>query len=268
MSNEIIKTDPRSKKYYWLKLDRNFFKRHDVKILESWENGEKYVLFYMKLLLESMNHEGYLRYNEFIPYDEKMLATITDTDIDIVRSAIAALSKLQLMEVLDDRTIYLEGVRKMIGYETGYAKEKREQREAQKREELEAKRTLGTMSQDVPHDSYSISNSKSISKSNNNTKKKVNVYKVKYYENKELNDLFIEFLYLRRDIKARNTERAINTLLKILEPFSDDVKFKMIENSIVGSWKKVYPLKPNEMPKLSAEDIWLPFVNEENKKEI
>ena len=54
------------KKYYWLKLEKNFFKRHDIQIIEDMENGKDYVLFYLKLILESMNHEGRLRFNDLV----------------------------------------------------------------------------------------------------------------------------------------------------------------------------------------------------------
>ncbi|HHV10000.1 MAG TPA: hypothetical protein GXX75_06960 [Clostridiales bacterium] len=104
------------KKYYWLRLDRNFFKRHDIRIIENTqENGKDYVLFYMKLLLESIDHVGCLRFNEFIPYDDLMLATITNTNIDIVRNAVRLFQNLGLMEILDDKTIYMTETKKMLG---------------------------------------------------------------------------------------------------------------------------------------------------------
>lgn len=129
-----------SKKYYWLKLEKDFFKRHDIEIIESMENGKDYILFYLKLLCESTSHEGYLRFSEMVPYNEKMLATITRTNIDIVKSAVQIFSDLKMMSVLDDGTIYLEQVAKMIGCETGSAIRKRELREKDKVKER------GTMS--------------------------------------------------------------------------------------------------------------------------
>ena len=68
-----------AKKYYWMKLKEDFFKRHDTQIIESMPNGKDYIIFYLKLLLESLSHEGALRFNENIPYSEDMLATITRT---------------------------------------------------------------------------------------------------------------------------------------------------------------------------------------------
>ena len=123
------------KKYYWLRLDRNFFKRHDIRIIENMENGKEYVLFYMKLLLESIDHVGNLRFNELIPYNESMLGTITNTNIDIVRSAIKLFENLDMLEILDDQTIYITDTKKMLGEAKSSDRVKRF-REKQKQELL------------------------------------------------------------------------------------------------------------------------------------
>ena len=114
-----------AKKYYWLKLQRDFFKRHDIRIIESMPNGKDYLLFYLKLLCESIDHNGNLRFSDQIPYNEDMLATITNTNVDIVRSAITVFTQLNMMELLDDGTFYMNEVEKMIGSETEWAEKKR-----------------------------------------------------------------------------------------------------------------------------------------------
>ena len=120
-----------NKRFYWLKLDKDFFKRHDIKIIENMPNGKDYILFYLKLLCESTSHEGYLRFSPTIPYNEEMLATITNTNIDIVRTAIQIFTQLNMMTFLDDGTLYIEQVKKMIGSETGQTIRKRIAREQQ-----------------------------------------------------------------------------------------------------------------------------------------
>lgn len=105
----------KGERYYWLKLQRDFFKRHDIKIVESMPNGKDYILFYLKLLCESIDHEGYLRFSDEIPYNEQMLATITDSNIDVVRSAIKLFTELKMMTVMDDGTYHMREVEKMIG---------------------------------------------------------------------------------------------------------------------------------------------------------
>ena len=113
------------KKYYWLRLKRDFFKRHDIRIIEAMPNGKDYVLFYLKLMVESVGHEGALRFSETIPYNEDMLATITNTNVDIVRCAMKLFQELKMVEILDDATIYMNEVEALIGSETKWAEKKR-----------------------------------------------------------------------------------------------------------------------------------------------
>lgn len=84
---------------------------------------------------------------------------------------------------------------------------------------------------------------------NNNVNKEINVNKVikTYYENVKLNELFIEFLKLRKKLKAVNTERAINGLINKLEKHDDNIKILMINESIINSWKSVFELKKDKI---------------------
>jgi predicted phage replisome organizer len=129
------------KKFYWLKLKKDFFKRHDIQIIESMPNGKDYVLFYLKLMCESIDHEGNLRFSDTIPYNEQMLSTITNTNIDVVRSALKLLQELNMIEILDDHTIYMNEVDKLIGsaVDNDNANRQRRFRERQK-EQLLAER--------------------------------------------------------------------------------------------------------------------------------
>lgn len=120
------------KRYYWLKLQRDFFKRHDIKIIESMPNGKDYVLFYLKLLVESIDHDGKLRFSDTIPYNEDMLSTITDTNIDVVRSAMKLFIDLKMIEVLEDSTIFMAEIEQMLGCETSVAERVRNHRAKQK----------------------------------------------------------------------------------------------------------------------------------------
>jgi len=125
-------------RFYWLKLKRDFFKRHDIQIIESMPNGKDYVLFYLKLLVESIDHEGQLRFSETIPYNADMLATITNTNIDIVRTAMKVFAEFEMVEILEDKTIYMAEVQKMIGSAANNdaANRKRRQREREKERAL------------------------------------------------------------------------------------------------------------------------------------
>lgn len=101
---------------------------------------------------------------------------------------------------------------------------------------------------------------------NNVTKKLPNTNE--YFKNQELNSLFIEFLEVRKKLKAVNSERAINTLLKTLSEYDDNTKCKMIETSIVNSWKSVYPLKkdkPNASNTYKRQEVVPDWLNKDIK---
>lgn len=146
-------------KYHWLKLPDNFFKRHDIKIIKQMDNGDKYVIFYQQLLLESISHDGELRFSELIPYDEKMLSIITDTDIDIVRSAMKILTELGMVQILDDATIFMTNIQRMIGRDDGAERVRRHREKVKLLEESDVTNCNVTVT--LPSNSISNSNSNS-----------------------------------------------------------------------------------------------------------
>lgn len=82
-----------------------------------------------------------------------------------------------------------------------------------------------------------------------------------YFNNKELNTIFKEFLNMRKKLKAVNSERAINTLINKLNNYDDETKYRMIEQSIIKSWKDVYELKEDK-PKANVPE-WFDKKREE-----
>lgn len=116
-------------KLFYLKLNKEFFDQHYIKILETQDNGDKYILFLVKLMCESISHNGYLRFNESIPYDEKMLAAITRTNIDIVRVAIKLFESMGIIEFTKDKTLFIPAVQLLTCSTTEGAIKKQEQRD-------------------------------------------------------------------------------------------------------------------------------------------
>lgn len=97
-------------------------------------------------------------------------------------------------------------------------------------------------------DTVTITNT--ITNKNNN---KIEIQKV-YYDNIELNNLFIEFLDLRKKLKCKNTEHAITLLTNELNKYDDATKIEMINNSIMNSWKSVYPIKEFKQNKKDSRE--------------
>lgn len=123
-------------KYYWLKLKRDFFKRHDIHILNGMEYGREVVLFYIKLMLESIDHEGELRFSERLPYSNSMLANLTDTPESIVDTSMEVLQDFKLIEIDENGTIIIPKVMEMIdsASDTDEARRSRRYRERKKAE--------------------------------------------------------------------------------------------------------------------------------------
>lgn len=136
------------KKYYWLKLPRNFFGKHYIKILRAKENGELLVLFYMWMLTEAIDHEGRLRYSEDIPYDEEMLAEASDFALHIVTQALQQFTKLQLVITESDGTLFMPKSIEMIGSESASAQRVREYRERKNSKEKKPETVENTESND------------------------------------------------------------------------------------------------------------------------
>jgi len=72
-----------------------------------------------------------------------------------------------------------------------------------------------------------------------------------------LRELYVEFIKMRKLIKAPMTNRALEMLIsKVdkLEPSSVENKKKLLENAILNNWKSVYALRPEdrEKPRQSA----------------
>ena len=104
-----------AKKYFYLKVKDTFFDSEEMKIIESQKNGVMYQNLYLKLSLLSLKSDGALMFKDTIPYDETMLSSILRVDIDTVRVGLDMFRRLNLVEVLDNGTMYMADIQSMIG---------------------------------------------------------------------------------------------------------------------------------------------------------
>ena len=231
-----------TKKYYWIKLKTDFFNSEQIDFLMSQKNGCQYVVLYQMLCLNTANTRGEMasRVGEMIvPYDiSKIVRDTKYFDFDTVVVALDLFKKLGLVYEEENSILKISNFEEMVGSESAWAEKKRLYREKQKQLLLENKED--NVLDDVREEIEIRDRDKSIDK---DIKKDKENKTTKYFENENLNSLFIEFLEVRKKLRAVNSTRAINTLIKTLNKYSDDVKYQMIENSIVNSWKGVYELK-------------------------
>jgi len=98
-----------------MRVKENFYETEDMVILQSMDNGYLYSDILMKLYLKSLKYEGKLIFKEHIPYNTKMIATITGHNIDVVEKSLRIFKELNLIDVLDNGAIYMLDIQNFIG---------------------------------------------------------------------------------------------------------------------------------------------------------
>ena len=97
-------------KFYWLQLKEDFFDEDAIQWLEEQQPNEKeYAYFYLKLCVKSLKSNGILirKVGEMlIPYDNKKIAQLTNTDFDTVTIAMGILQKIELDKILENGEKY------------------------------------------------------------------------------------------------------------------------------------------------------------------
>ena len=136
-----------NRKYYYLKLNENYFDDDSIVLLESMQDGVLYSNILLKLYLKSLKHGGRLQLDEDIPYTAQMIATITRQQIGTVERALQIFLKLGLVEVLDSGTFYMSNIELLIGQSSTEAERKRAARLQNKA--LSAPRTIGGHLSDI-----------------------------------------------------------------------------------------------------------------------
>jgi hypothetical protein len=81
----------------------------------------------------------------------------------------------------------------------------------------------------------------------------------------KLNKTFMDFINMRKSIKAKMTDRAIELMIKKIEKEQPDTAIQMLEQSIMNGWKDIYPLKEGFKATSKAQQAQDDFLN--NAKE-
>lgn len=115
-----------SRKYYYLKLKDSFFESDSMVLLESMPDGYLYSNILLKLYLRSLKDGGRLMLNGAIPYNSRMLASVTRHQVGTIEKALDIFRELGLVEVLDSGAIYMMNIQNFIGKSSTEADRQRE----------------------------------------------------------------------------------------------------------------------------------------------
>lgn len=121
-----------AKVYYWLKLDKDFFKGKEIKKLRKIAGGDTYTIIYLKLQLLSLKDEGKLYFDSIEDTFAEELALELDEDADNIAFVLIFLKKYGLVQAISDDEILLNTVPYSIGKETDKAELMRKKRSKEK----------------------------------------------------------------------------------------------------------------------------------------
>jgi len=197
-----------AKRYYWLKLKKDFFDQKEIKRLRRLAGGDTYTIIYLKLLLKSMNTDGKIYFDGIGDDFSDELSLEIDEDSENIKMTLAYLESKGLLEVVDENEYYLSDIPILLGSETDKAAMMRNLRNKRKKNQIE-------------------SGEQEPEKSNNVTKELPNSYTEKEIEiekeiEKENNVVAVIVSFWDNNGFGFNNIQAKESLLKWL----DDSKFK------------------------------------------
>lgn len=120
------------KRYFWLKLHKDFFQRKEIKRLRKIAGGDTYTIIYLKMLLRSIMSDGKLYFDGLEDDFASELALDLDEKEENVQITIQYLLKSGLLEMCSDEEYYLPDTKNSTGCETAVASRVRKHRERQK----------------------------------------------------------------------------------------------------------------------------------------
>ncbi len=126
-----------AKKYIWLKLQKDFFKRKEIKKLRKLAGGAVYTIIYLEMQLLSLENNGKLYFEGVEDNFIDEMALMLDESVEDVQMTILFLQKHGLIEIGEESDEYiLPEVVANIGSETASAERKRQQRLREKEKKM------------------------------------------------------------------------------------------------------------------------------------
>lgn len=117
-----------AKRYYWLKLKEDFFKKKEMKKLRKLENGDTCILIYMKMIILSLESENKIFFDNVEDTFAEELSLLLDEDVDDVQRTLDFLEKVNLMETINDGEYFLPQGTTLTGSECSSAERVRKHR--------------------------------------------------------------------------------------------------------------------------------------------
>ena len=273
-----------AKRYYWLKLPKDFFEDKAIKRLRQIAGGDTYTIIYLKMLLKSMEDNGKLFYEGIEDTICDEIALDINESADDVQVTISYLEKKGLL-IVTDSEVELTRLTEMVGSESAVTERVRKHRETQKLLQCNTSTLQGNTIETKCNTEKEKEIEKDIDIDIDTDKKKkkksakadLNGMIDSFTGNEELKDALKAFLDMRKSIKKPiQTEYAFKLALNKLNKLSDrdSDRIEIVNQSVEHNWQTFYSLQnsyrtntevemPDYMKKQEKGDIVSTPVNEE-----
>lgn len=244
-----------AKRYYWLKLPKDFFEDKAIKRLRQIAGGDTYTIIYLKMLLKSMEDDGKLFYEGIEDTICDEIALDINESADDVQVTISYLEKKGLL-IVTDSEVELTRLREMVGSETDKAELMRKLRSKENSNNVTQISNNVTKALPTVTKCYTekeIEKEKSREDTEIDTKKKKKSAKAdlngmidSFTENEELREALKAFLDMRKSIKKPiQTEYAFKIALNKLNKLSDrdSDRIEIVNQSVEHNWRTFYTLQ-------------------------
>lgn len=242
----------------WIKITTDIFDDEKIILIESLPDAYAIITVWFKLLCLAgkQNNSGVFMLGR-IAYTDRMLATIFRMKESTVTMALRTFEEFGMIEIVDGvitipnwgKHQSLDQLESKKEYMRGYMKEYRE-----KQKLLTGKTNCKTNSKTNVSQADKEKDKEKDKDLKKEEKKKATSYDeiLSTIANDDLRELYLEYIKMRKMIKAPMTDRALTMLIsKVndLEPHSIENQKKLLEIAIMNNWKSVYPLrdKPNDI---------------------
>lgn len=234
-----------AKRYYWLKLQDDFFKSKRIKKLRKIAGGDTYTIIYLKMQLLAMKKDGILEYTGLEPTFADELALDLDEEPENVSVTVSFLLSCGLLETSDNKEFFIPYAVLNTGSEGASAKRVREHRE---RKALQCNTDVTDTKQNGNGEKeIEIEQEKETKKEDKSVRETTHTIFKRLLPDYVLSDLLQakmgEWVKYKVERKEPYKEQGMKSLLRQVEnkaqQFGDDAVCSLIDECMANNWKGI-----------------------------
>jgi len=127
-----------AKKYFWFKMQEDFFRSKEIKKLRRIAGGDTFTIIYQKLIIMSLRDEGKIFFDGVEDSFAEEIAYTIDEDLDNVKLTLQFLKNHNLLDEMSDNEFVLPEAVRNIGTKDESAERVKIHRERKKQLLLES----------------------------------------------------------------------------------------------------------------------------------